>query len=59
MDKIYYLCEFEYGNTGQFYQEVENGSVSRLINLDGSDLIIEEPYGYFLVSSEPIINPFA
>lgn len=63
MDKIYYLCEFEYGYTGQFYQEIENGSVSRLINLDGTDLIIEdiiqEPYGYFLVSSEPIINPFA
>jgi hypothetical protein len=59
MNKVYYLCEFEYGSTGQFYQEVENGTVTRLINLDSSDLTIEEPYGYFLVSSEPIINPFA
>lgn len=58
MNKIYYLCEFEYGSTGQFYQEVENGNVLRLVNLDNSDVIIEEPYGYFIVNSEPILNPF-
>ena len=58
MEKQYYLCEFVYGGTGQFYQEVENGIVLRLVNLDGTDLILEDPYGYNIVESEPVLNPF-
>jgi hypothetical protein len=59
MDKYYYLCEFDYGGTGQFYQEIENGIVLRLINLDGTDLVTEDPYGYYVTDTEPELNLFA
>jgi hypothetical protein len=58
MEKVYYLCEFEYGASGQFFQEVENGVVLRLVNLDGSDIVIEGDYGYNIINTEPISNPF-
>lgn len=56
MDKIYHLCQFEYGGTGNFYQEVENGIVKRLVNLDGSTLEITEPYGYIIIDKEGYVN---
>lgn len=58
MDKQYYLCEFIYGGTGQFYQEVENGYVIRLVNLDGTELIIEVDHGYSIINTEPFLNLF-
>jgi len=52
----YILCEFEYGYTGQLYQEVLNGNVIRLLDLDGNefDLISNgTPYGYHVINDNP------
>lgn len=49
----FYLCEFEYGYTGQFYQEVFNGQVVRYTDLDGNDLILEGAYGCRIINSNP------
>lgn len=55
---VYYLCEFEYGYSGQFYQVSENGYVVNYVDLSGNTIILEGSYGYFLVYSEPVIPPF-
>ena len=49
----YYLCEFEYGYEGQFYQEVSNGQVIRYTDLDGNDLTLEGSYGCSIINSNP------
>ena len=49
----YYLCEFEYGYEGQLYQEISNGSVIRLTDLDGNTLTLEGSYGYRVINSTP------
>jgi hypothetical protein len=51
---VYYLCEFEYGYTGQFYQEVQDGYVIRLLDLTGNVLNTEGSYGYYLLDKEPV-----
>lgn len=51
----YYLCEFEYGYTGQFYQVVIDGNVIGYVDLDNNQLTLEGAYGYKLVSNEPVI----
>lgn len=58
MDKYYYLCEFNYGGSGQFYQEIQNGNVLRLVDFNGIELVTEGDYGYFVTSTEPFINLF-
>ena len=58
MNKIYLLCEFDYGGTGQFYQEIESGTLLRLCSLDGTDLVTEGDYGYYVVNEEQLINLF-
>ena len=49
----YILCEFEYGYTGQFYQEIENGEVIRNTDLIGTTLVLENAYGAFVIDAEP------
>lgn len=56
----YILCQFDYGYEGQFYQEVENGNVIRLVDLDGNTMSLPDAgetdhiaYGYFVVDAEP------
>ena len=49
----YILCQFEYGYEGQLYQEINNGSVIRLIDLDGNTLELTEEYGYFVIDDNP------
>jgi hypothetical protein len=49
----YILCEFEYGYTGQFYQEIENGTVIRNTDLIGTTLVLENAYGAFVIDAEP------
>lgn len=56
----YILCEFNYGYTGQFYQEIENGNVIRYVNLDGTTLTLPGrgevggiPYGYTDININP------
>ena len=49
----YILCEFEYGYSGQLYQEISNGNLIRYTDLDGNTLILEGEYGYFIVDSNP------
>ena len=56
MDKIYYLCEFTYGGKGNFYQEIENGILLRLVNMDGSTLEPTDFYGYRTTSEHYAIN---
>ena len=34
----YYLCEFEYGYEGQFYQVVDNGNVIDYVDLNNNQL---------------------
>jgi len=47
----YILCEFEYGYSGQLYQEISNGNLIRYTDLDGNTLILEGEYGYLIVDS--------
>ena len=56
MDKIYFLCEFTYGGKGSFYQEIENGVLLRLVNVDGSTLEPTTFYGYKTTSEHYAIN---
>lgn len=55
---IYYLCEFNYGYSGQFYQVSVNGEVINYVDLSGNSLILEGSYGYFLVYNEPVTPAF-
>ena len=49
----YILCEFDYGYTGQFYQEVEYGQVIRNTDLEGTTLVLDHAYGAYVVDPEP------
>ena len=49
----YYLCEFEYGYEGQFYQVVSNGQVVRYTDLNGNTLTLEGAYGCRIINSNP------
>ena len=51
----YYLCEFEYGYEGQFYQEISNGQVVRYADLDGNTLTLEGAYGCKIINLNPEI----
>ena len=51
----YYLCEFEYGYDGKFYQEVSNGQVIRYVDLNGNALNLEGAYGYKVIDINPEI----
>lgn len=63
----YILCEFDYGYTGQFYQEInELGIVLRMTDLDGNTLVIPQsgepnfiPYGANVVDSNPTTPTWA
>lgn len=55
----YYLCEFEYGYNGQFYQEISNGQVVRYADLDGNDLTLEGAYGCRIINLNPEIPVWA
>lgn len=56
MDKVYYLCEFEYGGEGNFYLVAENGVVQYLVNTDGTSLELSSAYGYILIDPIGVIN---
>jgi hypothetical protein len=58
MDKYYYFCEFDYGRSGKFYQEIENGIPIRFVDLNGLELILEGAYGYYVIDPEPKLNLF-
>lgn len=49
----YYLCEFEYGYEGQFYQIISNGQVVRYTDLNGETLTLEGAYGCRIINSNP------
>jgi len=51
----YYLCEFEYGYEGQFYQVVDNGNVIDYVDLNNNQLIPEGSYGYNIINTETVI----
>jgi hypothetical protein len=60
MQYEYILCEFTYGYVGKFYQEISGGSVQRLRNEDGTDLILPlpgdpgfVPYGTTVIDANP------
>ena len=48
---VYNLCQFEYGYEGQFYQlDNENGFL-KFVDLNGNDMVLISPYGYYIVES--------
>lgn len=50
----YILCEFTYGYSGQFYQEVsEYGIINRMTDLSGNTLNPEGAYGAEVVDPNP------
>lgn len=49
----YILCEFDYGYTGQFYQEIYNGELVRNCDLDGNKLDLQGAYGARVVDPNP------
>jgi hypothetical protein len=49
----YILCEFQYGYEGQLYQEISNGTVVRLTDLNGNSLELQNEYGYYVIDSNP------
>ena len=53
----YYLCEFEYGYNGQFYQVLENNVLIKYIDLDCNDMILEGEYGYRIINTNPPTPP--
>jgi hypothetical protein len=59
---IYYLCEFEYGYEGQFYQiadlSSENGFV-RFADLNGNTLELIPPYGAKVIDDNPPLPSWA
>ena len=49
----YILCRFEYGYEGDFFQEIFNGEVIRMVDLDGNTLVLNPPYGYNIINANP------
>lgn len=49
----YYLCEFEYGYDGRFYQEIFNGVVVRYTDLNGNTINLEGEYGCKIINLNP------
>jgi len=51
----YYKIQFEYGYEGEGYQEVNDSEqyFSRLTDLSGNTLNIENDYGYFITDDNP------
>jgi len=54
----YYLCQFEYGYEGQFYQVSENGNVINYVDLTGNEITLTGNYGYYIVINEPTTPSF-
>ena len=50
----YYLCEFEYGYEGQFYQVVENGNLIGYVDMNNQQIILEGEYGCHMIGNEPV-----
>jgi hypothetical protein len=54
MAYTYILCEFTYGQTGQFYQEVDSyQAVNRMTDLLGNTINPEGAYGAIVIDAEP------
>ena len=51
----YYLCRFEYGYEGQFYQVSDHGTVIGYVDLNNNPLSLEGSYGYNIINNEPVI----
>ena len=51
----YYLCEFDYGYQGQFYQVIDNGNLVGYVDLNNQPLILEGEYGYKVILNEPVV----
>lgn len=51
---IYYKIRFDYGSpVEEGYQEIINGYVQRLTDLDGNTLELESNYGYGVSDTNP------
>lgn len=53
--KQYLLCVFEYGYEGNLYQEIINGNLARLTDVDGNTLTLDGEYGYRIIDKNPPI----
>jgi hypothetical protein len=51
---IYYKIEFNYGSPElEGYQEIYEGYVQRLTDLDGNTLELVDNYGYYITDTNP------
>ena len=51
---IYYKIEFDYGSpVEEGYQEIFNGYLQRLTDLDGNTLELVDNYGYDVTDTNP------
>ena len=55
---IYYLCQFEYGYDGTFYQSTSQDGLSSFWDMDGNPLTLEAPYGYIIIDDNPPRQPW-
>lgn len=51
MTYYYFLCEFEYGYSGTFYQRNDETGHADFFDLDGKRLTLEGAYGYHVLES--------
>lgn len=51
--KEYLLCEFDYGYSGLLYQEIFQGNVIRLTDVNGVTLELTGEYGYRIIDKNP------
>lgn len=51
---IYYKIQFDYGSpVTEGYQEILEGYVQRLTDVDGNTLDLIDNYGYFITDTNP------
>lgn len=51
---IYYKIQFDYGSpVTEGYQEILEGYVQRLTDVDGNTLDLVDNYGYFITDTNP------
>ena len=55
---MYFLCEFEYGYQGTFYQQSNVDGSVRFFDMNGVELFLEAPYGYRIIDENPPKQPW-
>lgn len=56
---IYYLCQFDYGYEGQFYQRSDINGSTVFFDLNGNVLELLAPYGYRIIDDVSVLPAWA